>query len=57
MGEPGPESRTRGGASQQDHLRPKIDAGHGGADSARGERERQIAQERQPSSGQGSGPS
>jgi hypothetical protein len=51
-GEPGHE----GGASKQGHLRPDIDATEG-KDDGRAERDRQIAQERQQSSGQGSGQS
>jgi hypothetical protein len=47
-GEPGHE----GGASKSGHLRPEIDA-----EDARAERDRHIAQERQQSSGQGSGQS
>lgn len=47
-GEPGHE----GGASKQGHLRPDIDANDG--DDAM---KRQIAQDRQQSSGQGSGQS
>lgn len=46
------DPQRQGGASEAGHLRPEIDAKEG-----KGDGERQIAQDRQQSSGQGSGQS